>query len=579
MNLPDHRQTSREPIETALRDAGAVIRGNSVRCPFHDDRTPSGDLYVSDDGVWRYKCHTSSCGFGGDVYDVMSRASGRPLADVLREHRRQDEAPRAPRSFASIDDAAFALDATARYVYRDPVTKAVDLIVFRCGDGAGKRFMQAHVDDGRVILKGPRGSLPIYNRTQVSGARRVIVVEGEKDVHTLAALRSPQIVATTSPGGAGKANKADWSILAGRDVVIWPDFDSAGMKHADDVRRILESLTPRPNVSVVDVATLGLPGKSDVTDWIRTLGDIPVEEVVERVIEVCDMAYGVGADRDLSLFVDEIVSGEMAPVPIPWLVLHDLAHPILPGSTCVVGAAPGVGKSMWLIDAARFWYDNGIRFALFELEESREIHMMRALAQHTSTPRLTDREWVRANPDDVRELMAIHQAWIRDFGSHITAAPDDPPTLDGLVEWMVKKAQDGCKVLAIDPITVADSDDKPWISDRAFIRSANAIAREYRVAVVLVTHPKKGAKSFGIDDIAGGAAYGRFSSTVLWLAFSKHEKLSCIRRGIGVEQVKHRRSLHVVKNRHGRGTGADIAIDMDVRSLAFTEYGLIESSE
>ena len=40
--------------------------------------------------------------------------------------------------------------------------------------------------------------------------------------------------ATCNRGGAGKAHLADWSPLAGNDVVVLPDNDDAGRDHARD---------------------------------------------------------------------------------------------------------------------------------------------------------------------------------------------------------------------------------------------------------------------------------------------------------------------------------------------------------
>jgi hypothetical protein len=41
----------------------------------------------------------------------------------------------------------------------------------------------------------------------------------------------------TSPNGSESADKADWSPLGGREVVIWPDADSAGREYADAVSK------------------------------------------------------------------------------------------------------------------------------------------------------------------------------------------------------------------------------------------------------------------------------------------------------------------------------------------------------
>jgi uncharacterized protein (DUF927 family) len=85
-------------------------------------------------------------------------------------------------------------------------------------------------------LPAPR---PLYNLDEL--ARRpdapVIVCEGEKAADAAAALL-PDWVATTSPNGSKSASKADWSVLAGRRVILWPDYDEAGRLYAQEVARL-----------------------------------------------------------------------------------------------------------------------------------------------------------------------------------------------------------------------------------------------------------------------------------------------------------------------------------------------------
>ncbi|MGD0432553.1 MAG: hypothetical protein ABSA58_15835, partial [Acetobacteraceae bacterium] len=60
----------------------------------------------------------------------------------------------------------------------------------------------------------------------------VYIVEGEKDSD---ALHACGLIATTNAGGAGKWWRQMSEFLRGRQVIILPDFDEAGEKHAADV--------------------------------------------------------------------------------------------------------------------------------------------------------------------------------------------------------------------------------------------------------------------------------------------------------------------------------------------------------
>ena len=55
----------------------------------------------------------------------------------------------------------------------------------------------------------------------------------------------------TSFGGGKVARLADWTALAGRHVVIWPDHDEPGQAYANDVVAMLAKLSPAATVAIV----------------------------------------------------------------------------------------------------------------------------------------------------------------------------------------------------------------------------------------------------------------------------------------------------------------------------------------
>ena len=52
----------------------------------------------------------------------------------------------------------------------------------------------------------------------------------------------PKSVAVTAPGGANAADKADWSVLRGRKVLVWPDDDAPGLTYGRKVCATLAAL-------------------------------------------------------------------------------------------------------------------------------------------------------------------------------------------------------------------------------------------------------------------------------------------------------------------------------------------------
>lgn len=103
------------------------------------------------------------------------------------------------------------------------------LCVFREADGALSWRWEA--------WRAPR---PLYGLDRLAAApgALVVVTEGEKAADAAGRLL-PTAVAVTSPNGAKGASKADWSALAGRDVVIWPDNDEPGEAYLTEVAGLI----------------------------------------------------------------------------------------------------------------------------------------------------------------------------------------------------------------------------------------------------------------------------------------------------------------------------------------------------
>jgi DNA primase len=100
--LPDDAREVRDALTDprALCDALGLLdgprswarqaRGVIVRCPWHDERTPSCSVYLGDDGTIAAKCH--GCGASGDALSLVAAVSGldprRDFAAVLDEAAR-----------------------------------------------------------------------------------------------------------------------------------------------------------------------------------------------------------------------------------------------------------------------------------------------------------------------------------------------------------------------------------------------------------------------------------------------------------------------------------------------------------
>lgn len=105
----------------------------------------------------------------------------------------------------------------------------------------------------------------------------VLVVEGEK-CRAAGAGAWPQYAVISWPGGSFGVGKTDWTPLTGRDVVLWPDADPAGLKamcgwsnDAGDFRAGVAHYAARVGArSICMIDTDGRPKGWDIADAFDT---------------------------------------------------------------------------------------------------------------------------------------------------------------------------------------------------------------------------------------------------------------------------------------------------------------------
>jgi len=572
-------QADEGALRAMLERAGVEgWKGRACKCPFHDDAHASAGIYEKD-GAWRFKCHV--CGINGDLLDIQARVEGKGLGSILKELD-QGKPPPPRMKYQTKPPPMFSLaELTAKYglvnekvcVYTNPDTKVADMIVIRIDAHDGKSFRQCRPEGDKFVMKAPEKPWPIYNRARTRKAKRVVVVEGEKCVH---ALHSIGIVATTSPGGAKNAKNADWSLLAGKTVVIWPDNDGPGLEYAASVKAMLEALPNPPTITQIDPASTGLGPKGDAVDFLDTLLDLPKNIRKQTVEEVLASAEHFGAGAEWHQIWGDTLAGRRR--SLPWGINHitKLTQALLPGTVTLLCGAGGASKSFMVIQAARYWYDNGIPAAIYELEGERAEHLQRAAAQMANESRLLDSEWAESNPDRIRAVESEYADYMAKFGECLTAAPDEPPTLMEIASWVKAEAEAGAEIIVVDPITAVAPSDKVWIADAEFILAVKATIRTTKARLVLVMHPKKGHKGSGLDELAGGAVYGRLANTALWLDRHEPPLMVDVMTPCGIRNFGVNRTISILKARHGRGTGHKIAMTFDPQSLSYHEHGVVQ---
>jgi hypothetical protein len=197
----------------------------------------------------------------------------------------------------------------------------------------GKRFAQRRPGADTWGIKGVRRVL--YRLPELLTAdpeASVFVCEGEKDADNLSALG---LTATTNPGGAGKWRREYSEHLRGRRVVILPDNDDAGRKHAAQVAASLRGVASQ--VRVLELPDL--PDRGDVSDWLAAGG--AADELLRLAASVPlwqPPKAALSAGLVLTPLCDLLAEPEEA---IPWLV-----DKMLPaGGFSLLGGKPKAGKS------------------------------------------------------------------------------------------------------------------------------------------------------------------------------------------------------------------------------------------
>ena len=284
-------------------------------CPFHQEETPSFTLFVGQDKSWRFHCF--GCGERGDVLDFVQKIKGVDFKEALKvlggEVRKQNVAPRAAVEARDIyagivplppageikagrrvklwnpkREKFGAITPSMVFPYRSAAGDLLGYVLRHDLQDGGKEtpmVMWCRLPDGstewcRYPFPKPR---PLYGLDRLAAGKQVIIAEGEKCADVGAAITGRLFISWA--GGTYGIKHADWSPLAGRSVVIWPDADAPGLKTAQEIGAILLGLGC--TVKMMDVA--GKPKGWDVADaadggWTRDEIDGFMRETVRPFV-------------------------------------------------------------------------------------------------------------------------------------------------------------------------------------------------------------------------------------------------------------------------------------------------------
>lgn len=249
-------------VLSKLPDATQTHPGKwMATCPAHDDKNPSLSIDDGDDGQALVYCH-SGCS-QGDVLDALGLRASQLFPSQQSE---------------------------IAYTYYDEDGYEAYQVVRRPGkDFPMRRADPDNEDDWLWGMDGVERVL--YNLPEVLDVKDdepIFILEGEKSTDAVTAMG---FTATTNPNGAGRWKKEYNAALLDRNVIIVPDNDDAGHKHAQTIHKHLKGVAS-------SVRVLYLPDikdEEDVCHWIDAGG------TAEKLLELADSAGGIRSDTTESL--------------------------------------------------------------------------------------------------------------------------------------------------------------------------------------------------------------------------------------------------------------------------------------
>lgn len=485
-------------LNTLIVGLGATQKGNGwiARCPVpgHTDKHPSFHVNVGKNGKPIFKCR-SRC----TQDEVIEALKAKGLWDHPED---KDEFPIIP---AGIYPRFHRKRYTAHWPYTSPDGRVIGHVARYDGSGE-KDYCPFFKANGEEWAHGyAEGKWPLFNLAELAKKpdAEIIICEGEKDAVAAGRL-FPDCVATTSPGGAESAAKADWSPLAGRRVrFIWRDNNDAGIRYARDVAQCLTDVGATL-VGVVIPEPLDMPPKGGAADW-PTGKPLPVPMPLVSADEFLAQhgkqsspttTHGLHATTAPTVITAaELQRKDFSP-PV-WIV-----DGIIPEGTTLIAGKPKVGKSFFALDIAMAVARGGKALGVRTVKRRGVLYLS-----------LEDRE--RRLQSRLRETIAAGE-----WPSNLYLATEWPRADQGGIAELQQflDAHKDVSLIIIDVLARIRARDKGtsrdvYSNDYATIYDLKSLADKNDVSMLIVHHTRKAPGEDPFDEISGSTGIPGASDT------------------------------------------------------------------
>lgn len=480
------------PIDSILRHYGSIQdREGRWRCIF-PERHHNGDAHHSvtakDDraSCWSQHCFGEK---GADVFELVGLMED--LTAFTDQKRRVCE-------IGGIVDQENG-NGQRRIVATYDYTDEAGTVLFQTVRYEPKDFKQRRPDGrGGWIWKLAGSRLVLYRLPEALKAETVLILEGEKDVETAYRLGLPDgWAATCNPMGAGKWREEYSEVLKGKRVVILPDSDEPGEKHAAQVAQSLQG-------RAATVWRLTLPeGCKDLSKWAEA-GGLPhaFRSLLDSTQPFVFMSAPENApphETNFSpLHVTDFLDVRQEEDKIEWVLEDYLPQ----GGLVLIAGKPKEGKTTLIYELA-VKVAKGLPFL------NRVTHpagvLILGLEEHPRDMRLR-----------LRSLAADDNTNLFVSSGNLSPTSD---TFEQIKRYILEK---GIALVVVDTLgvfwSVRDENDAAEVQ-RA-IKPFLALARESGACVLLIHHARKSEGQHG-DEIRGSGAL--LAAVDVALILKRHE--------------------------------------------------------
>ena len=352
---------------------------------------------------------------------------------------------------------------------------------------------------------------PLYNLHRIKNAQKIILVEGEKCADALIKQGLP---ATTAMNGANApTDKTDWSPLAGKQIILWPDNDEIGKSFADKVASHLKG------IGLLSISILKIPPekpeKWDAADAIIDGMNVrnfiqysPKTYITRKIIPSYNSAH---------------ILSDTSPMP------EDIIAPrvLTAEGMLVFGGAPKVGKSDFLM-SFMMHMAAGIPFlGMTPPRPLRVFYLQAEIGYHYLRERL--------------QKVLIEKEQLSIAGKNFVITPQikmvlDEQTIQQAADTINAQSWDGkVDIIVIDPLrNVFDGNDAGENDNTAmlaFLRNRLEILREKtnpQAGLIIAHHTRKITKKILEEDpfqaLSGaGSLRGYYTSGIIMHRPDEHQ--------------------------------------------------------